>query len=467
MGDDRRRDDKATRRVALLLGVLFASGTGLGCEAEPEPPPVDDGADGIFITPPSGGTDAEEGSGTRDDPYRGLAIAIERAGDGDTLFLAPGSYEAEPSDDVDPTCGNCDDADFFADIPISVGFVVRDKGLHLVGESRADTVLVTHAGYGVYFDHAGASSVRNLTITGGVRDADGRATDAAIVARFTALEVIDVDIIDNDALYAGEPDPVVGVMGITGREGAQLYVEGCRIENTSWDGVALYRSDPMVPDSAPRAHLVSNVIGCTRDCVYQAGRGVGVGATWDSELLAVNNTVHHFWKGIGAMGASRVELYNNVVVDQHGWGVVATGTSSATVVNNVIARNGTTGLAAWSSTLSGRFANNVVTGNGWNTDEWVGKRTGVWMNSSTVELTYNDIWDNAPEDVCTGGVPGDSPCDPVTFLDDNLSVDPKFDGEEPFHLLPGSPLINAGDPDVEDGDGSRSDIGLHGGPHAL
>jgi hypothetical protein len=426
-------------------------------------PPADAGREGVFVEVLD---DGQEGSGTPDDPYRSLGLALERAVAGDTIFLAPGRYDAQPRADVDPTCGNCDDAEFYAQIPITTGFVVRGKSLHLVGASREDTVLVTHAGYGLYFDDAGGSSVSNLTITGGVRDADGRATDAAVVARHTTLEVVDVDIVDNDALYTGtEPDPVVGVMGITGREGADLYVEGCRIENTSWDGVALYRSDPAIEGSAPRAELVGNIIGCTRDCIYQAGRGVGVGATWDSQLLAVGNTVHHFWKGIGAMGASQVELYNNVVVDQHGWGVVATGTANATVINNVIARNGTTGLAAWSSTMTGRFTNNVVTGNGWNTDEWVGKRTGVWVNSLGAQLAYNLVWDNAPEDVCAGGTPGGDACAPVAFTSDNLNEDPKLTGDT-YVPGAGSPLINAGDPELNDPDGSRSDIGLHGGPRA-
>ena len=35
-----------------------------------------------------------------------------------------------------------------------------------------------------------------------------------------------------------------------------------------------------------------------------------------------------------------------------------------------------------------------------------------------------------------------------------------------LHLVPGSPLVDAGDPGLLDPDGSRSDIGVHGGPAA-
>ena len=53
----------------------------------------------------------------------------------------------------------------------------------------------------------------------------------------------------------------------------------------------------------------------------------------------------------------------------------------------------------------------------------------------------------------------------------NLSVDPmivnddRTQGELDFHLQKFSPLIDAGDPNILDRDGSRSDIGLYGGPY--
>jgi hypothetical protein len=53
----------------------------------------------------------------------------------------------------------------------------------------------------------------------------------------------------------------------------------------------------------------------------------------------------------------------------------------------------------------------------------------------------------------------------------NLSVDPMVanddstQGNLDFHLQKYSPLIDAGDPNILDKDGSRSDIGLYGGPY--
>lgn len=52
-----------------------------------------------------------------------------------------------------------------------------------------------------------------------------------------------------------------------------------------------------------------------------------------------------------------------------------------------------------------------------------------------------------------------------TGSEGNLSVEPGYvdaDGGD-FHLAPGSPLVNAGDPALTDADGSRADLGMYGG----
>ncbi|MBI2895582.1 MAG: right-handed parallel beta-helix repeat-containing protein [Deltaproteobacteria bacterium] len=438
--------------------------------ADPEP---DGGADAEVPAPRTlfvdDLADGEAGSGTEADPFRNLQVAIDDARDGDTIRLMPGRFVAEPSEYTDPTCGNCGDADFRADIPATAGFIVSGKGLHILGSSRDESIIETSAGYGVLFESAGESTLEQVTVTGGLRDADGRATDAGIVVRHTSLVVKDVDVVENDDLYQGEPDPIVGIIGIAGREGAELTVIGCRIENNSWDGIAMYRSDPDVAGSAATALVVHTTIGCTSGCVNPRGRGVGIGVTWDAEAVIVNSRIHHQWKGIGSFGTSRVTALNNIVSDQVGWGVIASGQSWMEAINNVIVANGTTGLAAWDPSASGRFVNNVVTGNGWSTDEWVGKRTGVWMNASnSFDLAYNDVWGNETQDVCTGGVPGADPCSPIELdaEDGNVSVDPRFEDTVDYGLLYSSALIDAGDPAILDLDGTRSDMGVHGGPEA-
>jgi hypothetical protein len=416
--------------------------------------------------------DGLPGTGTESDPFRDLQDAIDAASDGDILFIRVGRYTAQPAPYVDPTCGNCDELDFRQDIQVTVGFLIQGKSLTLRGEDREQTVLETGAGYGVLFENAGTSVVENLTVTGGVRDADGKATSAGIIARHTNLTIRHADVAGNDNLYDGEPDPVAGIIGIAGREGAVLTVYGCRVINNSWDGIALYRGDPEMADSGASATIVNNEIGCTGQCNCWTscddtrGRGAGIGVTWDAEAVIINNRIHHYWKGIGSFGTSHVVVTNNVVHLQLGWGVIASGDSYMDAINNVIAENGTTGLAAWNAGASGRFINNIVVGNGWNS-EWVGKCTGVWMNApSSFEFAYNDVWDNLNEDVCSGGVPGGDPCTPIAFegADGNLSVDPMFVDAADYFLRLNSPVIDLGDPAILDPDNSRSDMGAYGGP---
>ncbi len=80
-------------------------------------------------------------------------------------------------------------------------------------------------------------------------------------------------------------------------------------------------------------------------------------------------------------------------------------------------------------------------------------------------ILYNDVYENVAGDA--GGF--------FTGFNDptNLLVDPGFasyvadaDDSDSFVLAVGSPLIDAGDPDLIDPNGSRSDIGAMGGPEA-
>ncbi len=75
----------------------------------------------------------------------------------------------------------------------------------------------------------------------------------------------------------------------------------------------------------------------------------------------------------------------------------------------------------------------------------------VNASNGTGIIRYNNFWrvSNYPQDST------------------NISVNPIFVNEDSldYHLQKYSPLIDAGDPDILDKDGSRSDIGLYGGPY--
>ncbi len=77
--------------------------------------------------------------------------------------------------------------------------------------------------------------------------------------------------------------------------------------------------------------------------------------------------------------------------------------------------------------------------------------------TGTLEVSYSAFDDNS------GGFSGIA--DPIGS-NGNIAADPDFSTTGDYTLDPGSPCIDAGDPALRDTDGSRSDMGVHGGPGA-
>jgi hypothetical protein len=366
-----------------------------------------------------------------------LQAVIDAATCGDTLILDEGVFSAEPLSFIDSLCGNCEEHATL--VEATTGFVIRNKGLVIAGSGIGRTILVTNAGYGIYFEGSWDSELHGVTVTGGSRDPDGNATDAGIVVRRSNVTVRECGITDNTSRI---DTVVVGIGGIFGREGAELYLFDNEIRSNGWDGIALYRGATAV----------------IRGNMIDAGRGAGIGITWDAVALVSRNTITGFWKGIGTFGDSRAVVSGNIVHDCLGWGIIATGTSMLDASNNIVHHNGNCGLAIWSGTCWARFTNNIVTSNGWR-EEWVCPCVGVWMigPNPNAEFSYNNIWGNEAGEYAN--------LEDLTGINGNISVDPRYSGDGSFSLTAGSPLIDAGNPLITDTDGSRSDIGLGPGSH--
>jgi hypothetical protein len=368
-----------------------------------------------------------------------LQSVIDFAVTGDTIVLAANkTFEAKPIAFTDPLCGNCQDPKLSA--RASYGFIIKDKALTIIGQDRQTSKLVTLAGYGVYVENSDGSILKNLTITGGKRDADGNATDAGVVVRNSKLRIESVDIRDNTNRI---DSVVVGIGGVHSREGAEVVIADCNIINNTWDGVALYRG----------------AIVTVTDCVIKDGRGAGIGVTWDGTCVAYRNDVSGFWKGIGSFGTSTVIARNNLVHDNLGWGIIATGASTMEASNNVVYHNGNCGIAPWSTEARGRFINNIIAENGWR-DQWVCPCVGVWNYGDWAKWRFNNniVWHNKAgeyQDIWD-----------QTGMNGNLNVDPKFVADGSFRLSSDSPGLHAGDSTVYNIDGSVSHVGLWGGPQA-
>jgi len=367
-----------------------------------------------------------------------LQASIDYANDGDTLIIGAKTFLATPVDFIDSLCGNCVEQRTFANA--SYGFIVKDKSLYLIGVDKKKSIIETAAGYGLFFLNSPNSHIKNLTITGGRRDPDGNATDAGIVVRNSKVHIYNLNIVNNNHQL---DSVIVGIGGIIGREGAEIIIENCTIDNNSWDGIALYRG----------------AWALITDCLIKDGRGAGIGVTWDATCMAYRNIVSGYWKGIGAFGTSWVVAHNNAVIDNLGWGIIATGKSHMDVANNVINNNGNCGVATWSTDSRGRIINNIITNNGWK-EEWACPCVGVWNHGDWAkwEFANNVVWNNKE-----GNYEG---IWEQTNINGNLSVDPRFADEQVYILQSDSPAIDSGHQEISDIDGSRSDIGLYGGPQA-
>jgi len=369
-----------------------------------------------------------------------LQAVIDYSSDGDTILLSAKEYETRRTGFTDPLCGNC--ADPQTEVAASYGFIVKNKGLVILGADRVETILVTNAGYGLYLENAGGTTIRNLTVTGGKRDDDSNATDAAIVVRRSRVVIEQVDI-RNNTDRSLDSNVVVGIGGVCGREGAEITLHDCRIINGGWDGIALYRG----------------ATALVTDCIIKDGRGAGIGVTWDAVCVAYRNEISGFWKGLGSFGTSSVVACNNLVHDNLGWGLVATGTSSMEATNNVIHHNGNCGVAPWSTGSRGRLINNIITQNGWR-EQWVCPCVGVWNYGDWAKWTFrnNIVWGN--ETANYEGIWDQ------TGIGGNQSIDPAFPAEGDYSLSDDSPAFQTGDSLIFNLDGSRSHIGLYGGPQA-
>ena len=179
--------------------------------------------------------------------------------------------------------------------------------------------------------------------------------------------------------------------------------------------------------------------------VYDTGIEKNLGSR---PTIANNEIRHTFGNGIVIRQSDTAKVFNNLIYNA-GIGVDNNSGTNLLFYNNYIVGNAT-GIYGAKVGLNSVIKNNVIK----NMHEGVSK----YLTQDPI-VKYNDLWEN---DINFSGITPDST---------NLSVDPMIvnddstQGELDFHLQKYSPLIDAGDPNIMDRDGTRSDIGLYGGPY--
>ena len=208
---------------------------------------------------------------------------------------------------------------------------------------------------------------------------------------------------------------------------ASIFITNNLIENTD-DGIRVIAFNPVF-DTIYNNYMFD---------IYNLGIYTEISA----RIIAYNNTIicnDNYGEGISFGSLSGSEAFNNLILFPRAG--IYSNPFYKKITNNLIIG----GLEYGASLQENDYMENNLIING---DE------GFYHFTPGYTVKYNNSWNN---NYNYYGFTPDST---------NLSVEPMFVDEDSmdYHLQMYSPLIDAGDPSILDKDGSRSDIGLYGGP---
>ncbi len=275
------------------------------------------------------------------------------------IKLASGVYELNYKAIIDSSCGNCEDPDTL--ISATAGLIISGRNIQISGPADKSAVIKTNSGYGLYVLNCDNCILENLTITGGIRDVNEFATDAAIVVKNSNITIRNNKITRNYGNQKLIKKNIVGIMGICGRKNSFLNIYNNLITKNSWDGIALYRNSEAI--------IAENIIDGVHKAggrIAQGGRGVGIGVTQNAKADIRNNLIKRYWKGIGIFVDAEATIVDNIIEDIITWGIslwdADNGEPRGFIKNNIIYKTGAMGTSITSSTEEnpGFFKANII-----------------------------------------------------------------------------------------------------------
>jgi len=252
-------------------------------------------------------------------------------------------------------------------------------------------------------------------------------------------------------IVVNTPDSGIGIFG----QAERVVIENNKITD------AFYGIYPGDSDVLIKNNIFSNVdIGVclessTRVRVQVIAENLmsvntnGILISFGTKPIIRNNIIHvhnpgHYGSAYQGGGSDTAKVFNNlIIVDEEVYGI------SCSMVPTLIYNNLLIGSFWYRAINSGNYneiKNNVI----------INSPKGIVAEAGhTPLIQYNNVWN---VDQKYAGFTPDST---------NLSVNPMMvnEGKSDFHLQMFSPLIDKGDPNILDKNGSRSDIGLFGGPY--
>jgi hypothetical protein len=211
--------------------------------------------------------------------------------------------------------------------------------------------------------------------------------------------------------------------------------------------------------------LPTEITNCVFDsCEYGIQSGV-----WIGDFLIRNNLLLNSYNRAIYLQVHSAIVENNIIISVPGTfsGAVGGAPTGPVHIRNNVAINGAWGFGAGSMYQDDRY-NNIAKDINRIYDSYgiavsndtifnnliINCTNGIFVYGTENEIDYNAFWRNTNNFQYSG-------FDSIG----NIFVDPMLVSDEDFHLQAFSPLIDAGNPEVLDIDGTRSDIGVYGGPH--
>ena len=190
------------------------------------------------------------------------------------------------------------------------------------------------------------------------------------------------------------------------------------------------------------AEIVENII--SNNSTGAGGGGISLFAS--GSTIVQSNVITGNRSEVGGISmlndVSGVSIVQNLITGNHGFGGgINWSNPPSAVVNNTIADNDGPGIFAGAFFANTRLINNIIVATG-NQNAMFCDRSGI---TTPTNFSFNDVF--SPEGIAYGGM-----CMDQTGQNGNISADPLFvdplTGD--YHLQPGSPAIDAGDNTVAD-----------------
>lgn len=379
----------------------------------------------------------------------GIQQAVDAAKSGDTVLLKAGTYRRTGYTSYSYNEDNPDHFyGAFLYIPGKSGRNLTLKGEGVVVLDGSTDKTVGRNGISIY---EGTTTIENIKITGmhwtwctGKNDPCG--SDAIIVYRATA-NIINSTISQN----GGDGIQFIESKGIISDN--QLIQNGLQLQNVS-------------PNTAIHTTSSSSVVISNNNIVENIGDGIV--SINRSESIITNNIVERNGGAgvvVGYMDKTRIQ--NNRINNNNEEGIYLLSTSTSIVRNNILVGNKGAGIhvSNYSYATYPIILNNIITHTKKSDDshyDGFGIMRGRWYEDTFTD-DYNN-YDSIAFNITFANAGEGTKCGKWEFCN-SLHDDPKFVSESDFHLQPGSPGINAGDPNLKDSDGTRSDMGFYGGPN--